>query len=89
MSVPYGKRERERECVCVCVCLVSWYATVTGSGCCYGTSIVSGRERERESVCVCETTAIQGICDVLDVTVNVLSSQTVTMTPILPRSYIN
>ena len=42
MSVPYSKLERES--VCVCVCLVSWYATVTGSGCCYGTSIVSGRE---------------------------------------------
>ena len=51
MSVPYSKRERERERECVC--LVSWYATVTGSGCCYGTSIVSGRERERERECVC------------------------------------
>ena len=49
------------------------------------------RERERESVCVCvcDHTVIQGICDVFDVTVNVLSSQTLTMTPILPRSYIS
>ena len=32
--------------------------------------------------------AIQGICDMFNVTVNVLSSQNPTMTPILPRSYI-
>ena len=32
--------------------------------------------------------AIQGICDLFNVTVNVLSSQNVTMTPILPRSYM-
>ena len=32
--------------------------------------------------------AIQGICDMFNVTVNVLSSQTSTMIPILPRSYI-
>ena len=32
--------------------------------------------------------AIQGICDMFNVTINVLSSQNLTMTPILPRSYI-
>ena len=32
--------------------------------------------------------AIQGICDMFNVTVSVLSSQNLTMTPILPRSYI-
>ena len=32
--------------------------------------------------------AIQGICDMFNVTVNVLSSQNPTMTPILPRTYI-
>ena len=32
--------------------------------------------------------AIQGICDMFNVTVNVLSSQNLTMTPILPRTYI-
>ena len=32
-------------------------------------------------------TAIQGICDMCNVTINVLSSQNPTMTPILPRNY--
>lgn len=33
--------------------------------------------------------AIQGICDMFNVTVNVLSSQNPNMIPILPRTYIN